>query len=134
MCWSPTMRHSKNTLVCLVRHSLDLHVEGGSQSLAGCSRLLDSVLRYRLEINIPTDTSGNSAHKISFASMPAHRAMADTVVTAYILARLLEHMSIAEMLAVENEPAICPKINFGKYRGEKWADVPRDYLEWIVTR
>jgi exodeoxyribonuclease X len=66
--------------------------------------------------------------------MPAHRAMCDVMVTAAIFDRLRECFSIERMIEIESEPAHTPRINFGKYRGTKWEDVPGDYLQWILSK
>jgi exodeoxyribonuclease X len=32
------------------------------------------------------------------------------------------------------EPALLPRITFGKYRGTKWADVDEGFLRWVADR
>jgi exodeoxyribonuclease X len=83
----------------------------------------NQVLRYWLGIEIPPDPE-----------MPAHRAMQDCEVTAAILRRLQELATIDEMIQWESEPAMFPRVTFGKYRGKPWAVVPADYLEWMLEQ
>lgn len=69
------------------------------------------------------------------AAMPPHRAGPD----AYICAVLLAHMAAAgttieEMARWSNGPALLTKINFGKHRGERWENLPTDYLRWIADK
>lgn len=61
----------------------------------------------------------------------AHRAEPDAYVTAWLVAELLLHASAPELIAWSKEPKVYPAITFGKHRGQKWADVPGDYLVWL---
>ena len=63
-----------------------------------------------------------------------HRAMPDAYVTAHLLREILKHASIEELICWTNEPVLLPKVTFGKYRGQPWADVPPDYLQWILRQ
>ncbi len=69
--------------------------------------------------------------------LSAHRAAPDVIVTAKLFARMLwppageKTVTIDQMIKVSSMPAILPRVTFGKHRGTPWADVPRDYLEWI---
>jgi exodeoxyribonuclease X len=80
----------------------------------------NSVLRYHLGLDVPVDPT-----------MPAHRALQDCVVTAKVLCELRKHASFDEMITWETEQPILPFVPLGRYRGQKWPDVPIDYLEWI---
>lgn len=64
---------------------------------------------------------------------PPHRAGPDAYVTAHILAALLTAGATGkDMVAWTREPRLLPIINFGKHRGTRWPDAPRDYLEWLL--
>ena len=65
-------------------------------------------------------------------AMPPHRAGPDAWVTAHLLVQLLEQADIAQMLAWTLEPRRLPLVPFGKHRGQRWPDVPDDYLRWMV--
>lgn len=67
-------------------------------------------------------------------AMPPHRAGPDAFVTAHILRLALGLASVADMIKWTGEPSLLPRINFGKHRGKKWPEAPRDYLEWIVAK
>jgi exodeoxyribonuclease X len=82
----------------------------------------NSVLRYWLDVDVPLNSLA-----------PAHRAMGDCEVSASILRTLLEHTMLEKMISWENEPAMIPRITFGKHRGLKWKDVPSDYLKWMLS-
>jgi exodeoxyribonuclease X len=64
----------------------------------------------------------------------AHRALPDAYVTAFILRELLKTARVEDLIAWTEEPALPPRIPFGRYRGRSWADVPQNYLAWIIER
>lgn len=66
---------------------------------------------------------------------PAHRAMPDAYVTAWLLHALVDAgASIDDMIRWTTEPSLLPRITFGKHRGLKWSEAPIDYLDWIVGK
>ena len=67
-------------------------------------------------------------------AFPPHRALRDAYVTAHILRDLLNGASVDELISWSNQPALLPKVNFGKHRGLKWVDVPVGYLEWLIFK
>lgn len=72
----------------------------------------------------------------------AHRADADIILTANVLAHLLHHLqgqgvvvNDLEQLYQQSEQARIPsKINFGKHRGTAIADLPSDYVHWLLKQ
>jgi exodeoxyribonuclease X len=86
-------------------------------------------LRYRLGLDVPRD-------------IPAHRALGDCIVTSALLRYLLagparddfERMGVVEFAKHVDSPMVLDTVNFGKYRDWKWANVPRDYLAWILAQ
>lgn len=64
----------------------------------------------------------------------AHRAFPDAYVTAFILRELLRHHTPADLVIISAEPALLPRVNFGKHRGSSWRDVPLDYLQWLTRQ
>lgn len=85
------------------------------------------VLRYWLALDID-QTLG----------LPAHRAGPDAYVGAALMARILldpgSPPDLATMVRWSSGPALLPRIGFGKHRGEKWSDLPSDYLRWILDK
>lgn len=68
-------------------------------------------------------------------AMPPHRAAPDAYVTAHILLHAIKSgVSIADMIAWSSAPSLLPRVTFGKHRGQKWADLPGDYLSWLVNK
>ena len=88
----------------------------------------NQTLRYHLglQVDAARDTNGDA--------YPPHRALYDATVTAYILQRMLETHTVAELLELQDRPALQRICRFGKHRGTAWSDVPRDYLKWVVTQ
>lgn len=68
-------------------------------------------------------------------SMPPHRAGPDSYVTAFLLRHMLRTGTNAEgLVELTNSPVLLRTVTFGKYRGQKWTDVPPDYLHWVVKQ
>jgi exodeoxyribonuclease X len=86
----------------------------------------NQVLRYWLNV----DDDGLDP----VAAMPPHRAGPDTLVTAFILRRLIFASSVAKLVELTSAPVVLQTITFGKHRGMRWADLPRDYLQWIAFK
>lgn len=81
----------------------------------------NQVLRYWLKLPVSRDIG-----------MP-HRALPDCIVTAEILKLALTLAPIEDMLQWSNEPVLKRTCTFGKHAGTPWADVPKDYLRWIIN-
>lgn len=67
-------------------------------------------------------------------AMPPHRAGPDAYLCASLLRRMLAKKTVDEMVAISAEPALLPRITFGKHKGGHWSDVPMDYLHWLVDK
>jgi exodeoxyribonuclease X len=61
----------------------------------------------------------------------AHRAEADAYVTAWLLMTLLTVASVDQLVAWTQEPRVYPRLTFGKHKGQRWSEVPIDYLQWM---
>lgn len=61
----------------------------------------------------------------------AHRALPDTLVTAAHLMEFAKRYTVEEMIRISNGPVVLSRIRFGKHAGERWSDLPIDYLEWM---
>lgn len=67
----------------------------------------------------------------------AHRADMDIILTANILMHEIHHLNIQniEELYLASEDARIPRtINFGKHRGTAIADLPADYMQWLLRQ
>jgi|SRR5665647_1512803 len=91
----------------------------------------NSVLRYALGLKCP-----------EAAGMPSHRALSDAYVTSRLLIRLLEDCAkkeeypseIGPLIGMLQGPRVLRLCTFGKHRGQRWDEVPKDYLRWIVKQ
>jgi len=86
-------------------------------------------LRYALHLDVP-EAQG----------LAAHRALADTYVTAALLRHLMRQVlegsgwpSEPEAFAAFlDQPLLLKTVGFGKHKGQPWSAVPRSYLTWIL--
>lgn len=83
----------------------------------------NQVLRYWMEDKLGIDPE--LAH-------PPHRAGPDAYVTAHVLAMLLRHTTVEEMLVWSVEPALLPRIPIGPQRGQPWNMVDAGFLNWML--
>lgn len=81
----------------------------------------NQALRYRLKVDVP-DADG----------MPAHRALADALVTAGILQVMMREKTIEELIQLTKEPVLLTRVSMGKYRGKLWSEMDSGYLRWVL--
>jgi exodeoxyribonuclease X len=82
-------------------------------------------LRYHFELEVP-EAEG----------LAAHRAVADAAVMGRLLQRLLtmlpaEVVTVEQLVAFIARPVLLKTCYFGKHKGTLWAEVPKDYLQWM---
>jgi exodeoxyribonuclease X len=65
---------------------------------------------------------------------PPHRALPDAYVTAHILQELLKMRPLERLVEISKEPGFLPRMTLGEHYGKKFSEVPRAYLEWLVTK
>lgn len=66
-----------------------------------------------------------------------HRAGPDAYLCALLLERIMQEPNapdIETMVRWSNGHALMPRCLLFKHKGKKWADVPTDYLDWIVNK
>jgi exodeoxyribonuclease X len=80
----------------------------------------NQVLRYYLEL------------EVDLGGMPPHRALADAIVTAAILGRMLAEAPVDHLIDLSTMPAVLNVVQFGKHRGKRWAELDLKYLVWVV--
>ena len=67
----------------------------------------------------------------------AHRADMDIILTANILMHIVHHLkitSIEELYEASEDARIPRTINFGKHRGTAIAELPADYVQWLLRQ
>lgn len=76
------------------------------------------------------------------AGLHPHRALYDALATAVLLRRIADVLmprcrDVEDFLdraeRVTQQPALLAKLRFGKHKGVPLAEVPADYLEWLVA-
>ncbi len=40
---------------------------------------------------------------------------------------------VQEMIRISSNPVLIPRMPFGKHKGALFSELPRDYLEWLLT-
>lgn len=112
---------------------------------------------YKAALRLWPDAPGHSNQVLRYwldncdpgeKGMPPHRALPDCHVTALVLMQCIHRAGVLScgvsplpietmsygidvLLQWSDEPAVLPRVTFGKHRGERWSDVPLDYLHWI---
>jgi DNA polymerase III epsilon subunit-like protein len=84
--------------------------------------------------------------KLEVTDVQAHDAFGDVKVLAALFARLFDKMQddgenvtlssrvLEQMIEISKHPSLIPRFNFGKYKGEKIADIAKrdmGYLRWL---
>jgi exodeoxyribonuclease X len=82
-------------------------------------------LRYHLGLAAP-------AH----VAMPPHRAAPDAYLCAVLMQAIIneDRCSLDDMVRWSSGHALLPRCPLFKHKGKKWADVPFEYLDWIVNK
>lgn len=89
--------------------------------LPGCEGYGNQSLRYELGLTHP-----------ALECTQPHRALADCLVTALLLQRILREQSLREISRTQDNPILLTKFPFGKHRGQELTKVPADYLTWML--
>lgn len=62
----------------------------------------------------------------------AHRALDDVVVLHKVFSLLIDDLSIDQAIELLNIPRKVERMPFGKYQGKRFAEIPKDYVQWLV--
>jgi exodeoxyribonuclease X len=84
----------------------------------------NQALRYRLGLVNPF---GIDRHTLN-----PHRALSDSIVTAGVFVELTKRAKWSDVVQWSAEPALYTRLPMGKHRGQRFDEVPEDYLRWIV--
>lgn len=103
------------------------------------------ICTYKVAVRVWPDMPSHSLQYLRYAldlpvnkatPMP-HRAGPDAYVCALLLEAIMAHENapdIEAMVRWSNGHAMLPRCPLFKHKGKKWADVPTDYLDWIVNK
>jgi len=58
--------------------------------------------------------------------------MADALITAQILERMLKLHDSAALQNFTSQPALLTKVTVGKYKGKLWSEMDAGYLKWVL--
>lgn len=83
----------------------------------------NQTLRYYLDVDPP---------KSALKGMVPHRALYDTICTAFILAKMVREVGLDEIVRLSSEPVLLKTCHLKKHKGIPWAEVPVGYLQWIL--
>lgn len=86
----------------------------------------NQVLRYWLGLLTPFGRERDA--------IAPHRALSDVIVTAAIFGEMARLATWAQMLEWSSQPPLMTWFTFGKHKGERFAEVGLDYLDWIVHK
>lgn len=64
----------------------------------------------------------------------SHRALFDCWTTLGLLIKLIENHSFDTLRKWSSEPALLPKLRFGKHAGKKFSEVDGGYLQWLLNQ
>jgi exodeoxyribonuclease X len=106
------------TWVCTFKCALRIWPELPSHS--------NQFLRYHLGLVEPFG--------IGRKSLPSHRALSDTIVTAAILVEMMQSTTWAQLVDWSSQPALFTVLSFGKHVGMRYDAAPIDYLDWIIGK
>jgi exodeoxyribonuclease X len=100
----------------------------------------NQVLRYWLGVD------GDPGFELPEGLAP-HRALYDIIVTEAILRRMLSEVvhkrlggdadsraRLVELIRLSTAPVMLTTMRFGKHRGQKFVDLPSDYLSWMLRQ
>lgn len=63
----------------------------------------------------------------------AHRAGYDAAVSARILLQLFKYLSLEDLIKISDPGHVPTTMPFGKHKGQRIADLPIDYIEYMLT-
>lgn len=113
----------------MIRQTWDYRLTGGRLCTYRCARHVwpdapgysNQVLRYWLDLEVP-----------GADGLPAHRALADALVTAGILQVMLRDRTPEQLVKLTSIPALLRNVRGGKYHGQPWESMDEGYLRWVL--
>lgn len=124
----------------LVAHNWSFEGQWFTPEILGATR---AICTYKVALRLWGDAPGHGNQTLRYwlgldlpeaLAMPPHRAAPDAYVTAHILARMLQEVSVKEMVAWTLMPRFYATCPIGKHKGSAWSSVPHDYLTWMLRQ
>lgn len=113
------------------RHFLKWEFERHSLSLPNWEYVdtLKWARKYRSDL--PRHSLQHLREVYGIASNQAHRALDDVVVLHAIFSRMIDDLSIEQILELLKAPTKIDRMPFGKHQGKPLKDVPKNYVRWL---
>lgn len=101
-------------VLCTLKCARKIYVEAPDHKL--------QTLRYWLNLDV--------------SDAEAHSAAGDVEVTLALLKRLMQDsgLGLEGLLDISKAPMHIAKMPFGKHKGEKLADLPKPYVDWLLNK
>ena len=114
---------SKHQWLCTYRLAMHLWPDAPSHS--------NQALRYWRGLTPPFEKLDGTNPR----NQQPHAALYDVCVTVALLIDILgQGKTVDELFELQDQPFLLSTVRFGKHRGQKWADVPRSYLDWVLKQ
>lgn len=62
----------------------------------------------------------------------AHRALDDVIILEKVFSRMIDDLTIEQVLELLSQPSVVSRMPFGKHKGKPLEEVPKDYLRWLA--
>ena len=131
----------------IIGHNVDYDLQAISktgQDLRTIKPICTLALARRAWLNLPSYSLGFLSYFISnnlehtrTQIRNAHRADTDVLLTLQLLQQLVTHYQVTsiEQLYLQSQAVRLPTVMpFGKHRGKALADVPLDYVQWLLAQ
>jgi DNA polymerase III epsilon subunit-like protein len=103
-------------LICSMRLARHLYPESPNHKI--------QTLRYWLDVSPP---------KSALKGMAPHGALYDSIVLAFVWARMVRDHGADTLRRLNAEPILLQTCHLKAHKGKPWENVPRGYLHWILS-
>ena len=87
--------------------------------------------KYRTDL--PKHTLQNLREVYGIAPNQAHRALDDVMVLSQVFSKMIDDLSMEQVLHLLATPSKVDRMPFGKHAGKPLESVPRDYVTWLAS-
>lgn len=64
-------------------------------------------------------------------ALSAHRALDDVLVLHQVFSKMIDDLSLKDVMDCLSQNREITRMPFGKHQGKNLADIPKDYVEWL---
>lgn len=87
--------------------------------------------KYRSDL--PRHTLQSLREVYGFEANQAHRALDDVIILHKVFSAMIDDLEIEKVLELLSRPQSLTHMPFGKHQGKALADIPKDYVTWLVS-